>query len=132
MENILALDVGMKKIGLAVGSPETKFAFPRPALLVSSVAEGIAGIREVVEAEQITKIIAGLPTSTDGSDSEQTMFTRDFLRQLAEHIRLPMETVDERFSTQGVIKQQVGRNLHKGEEDSLVAQALLLTYLESL
>lgn len=132
MENILGLDIGRRKIGLAIGSPETRFAFPRPALLVESVEDGLMGVVEMVRQENITKIVAGLPQSTDSTDSDQTLFTRDFLRQLAEHVSIPIETVEERFSTQGVIKQQAGRQLKKGEEDSLVAQALLLTYLESV
>lgn len=132
MENILALDIGRKKIGVAAGSSDTRFAFPRPPLLIDSVVEGLEGIAALVREGNISKIVAGLPLSTDGTDSEQTTFTRDFLQQLEAHVRLPIIVVEERFSTQGVVKQQIGRPLEKGEEDSLVAQALLSSYFQSL
>jgi len=127
MKRFLGIDYGVKKIGLAVGDDEMRIAFARPALL--DVDDQRAAIMILCAAEEIHDVVIGLPQSTDGTESEQTVLAKEFITSLSPD--LTVHLVDERFSTQGVQRQQQHRKLERGQEDSLVAQALLQSFLDS-
>lgn len=128
---ILAIDVGDKKIGLAVGERTTGLAFARPALLVASWADAWDPILTLVNSEQIGQIIVGWPVNADGSAGAQSERVQQFIDQLKTRTAVPIEIRDERHTSQAVQREQrqAGRKLSRGEEDSLAAQLLLETYL---
>lgn len=131
MDIILALDVGEKKIGLAVGDTDTRMAFVRPALLVESWDAVWEPLAKTIREAQVTSILVGLPLNDDGSVGPQAERTQQFVFELEERFDLPVVTRDERHSSQAVQREQrtVGQRLARGEEDSLVAQLLLESYL---
>ena len=127
MKRFLGIDYGVKKIGLAVGDDQMKIAFARPALL--DVADQPAAVLALCQAEDIHDVVIGVPLSTDATESQQTRMAKVFIDAVAQS--LTVHTIDERFSTQGVQRQQAHRTLERGQEDSLVAQALLQSFLDS-
>ncbi len=132
---ILALDVGEKKIGLAVGDTVTRMAFTRPALLVQTWDDVWPFLKAFVPSDLIELVIVGWPMNTDGSSGPQTKRVQEFIDQLQKIISTPIITRDERNSSQAVQREQqaIGRTLPRGQEDSLAAQLFLETYLtESL
>lgn len=128
MKRYLGIDFGLQKIGLAIGDDQTKIAFPRPAVLYHQHPAQM--IIEYCQREGCDEIVLGLPRSTDGTDSKQTELTRAFGAEL-EAAHLVVHYIDERFSTQGVQRQQQHRTLERGQEDSFVAQALVQSFLDS-
>ncbi|MBI5466591.1 MAG: Holliday junction resolvase RuvX [Candidatus Kerfeldbacteria bacterium] len=133
MAKILGLDLGEKKIGLAIGDSDHGFAFARPALLVDHWAEAWPVLKQLVQDEGITTIVLGWPTSTDGTPSDQTQRAEEFRTALAAHLAIPIVTHDERFTTQAVQREQSqsARTLDRGMEDSLAAQLILESYLQT-
>lgn len=129
MKRYLGVDFGTQKIGCAIGDDEIRIAFSRPALL--SVEDPVAAVVALCEQEAIDELVVGIPQSTDGSASDQTRMVEAFISLLRRGAR-PVHTIDERFSTQGVQRQQQHRTLERGQEDSLVAQALLQSYLDAV
>lgn len=127
MKRFLGIDYGIKKIGIAIGDDQMKIAFARPPIL--DVDDQRAAIMTLCTAEEIRDVVIGLPKSTDGTESEQTVLAKEFIASLSPD--LIVHVVDERFSTQGVQRQQQHRTLERGQEDSLVAQALLQSFLDS-
>ncbi len=132
MINVLGLDVGEKKIGVAVGNTDNDFAWPRPAMLVDDWSEAWGQIERLVKDERITIIVLGWPLNTDGRAGPQTAVVEDFTAQLERHISIPIIRLDERLTTQAVQREQRqhGRRLARGREDSLAAQLLVETYLQ--
>lgn len=130
---ILGLDVGEKKIGVAIGDTETGLAFPRPALLVESWAEAWAPIHQLITDNQVQQVIVGWPLSADGSSNAQTERVREFIDELQHRETIEILHRDERLSSIAVQREQreAGRVLRRGEEDSLAAQLLLEQYLQS-
>lgn len=128
---ILAIDVGDKKIGLAVGDSITGLAFTRLALLVTAWEQAWEPLRAVMANEQIEQIIVGWPVNTDGSVGTQSARVQQFIDQLKTRTPVPINVRDERLTSQAVQHEQhqVGRKLSRGEEDSLAAQLLLESYL---
>lgn len=131
MANVIALDVGEKKIGVAVGDTILQMGFARPALLVDDWNEAWPKIQHMILEEQIDRIVVGVPLNTDGTAGAQAARAKEFAATLRQHTDIMIEHRDERYSTQAVIKEQqaAGRKLKRGEDDSLAAQLVLESYL---
>lgn len=132
MNTILGLDVGLKKIGVAVGDRQSGFAWTRPAVLVDTWDQAWPLIVDLVGKENVETVVVGMPVEADGTPSQQATSVEDFIEQLKSHVRVPIITRSERATTQAVIREQqsIGRKLKRGEEDSLAAQLIVEGYLQ--
>ena len=94
----LALDVGDRTIGLAVGDDTFDLVRPLRTLRRRGVAADLDSLREIVTKEDVAAIVIGLPLTLRGETGHQASRVRSF----AESVRalgLPIELVDERFTT---------------------------------
>lgn len=130
MDKILGLDVGTKKIGVAVGDRESGFTFTRPAWLISSWADAWSLLERLMAHEKVSTIVVGWPMNDDGSIGSQADIVDQFIQQMAARVNIPIVRRDERFSTQAVQREHAGRQLNRGQEDSLAAQLLVESYLQ--
>lgn len=131
MPKILGLDYGQRKIGVAVADTDHHLVFVRPAILLGANDAVWPALHALVKAEQPHEIIVGLPKNTDGTEGPQAAAVRAFVRQASQQIHIPIRLWDERLTTQAVQREQVGRDMKRGQEDSLVAQRLLEEYLST-
>jgi putative holliday junction resolvase len=94
----LALDVGDRTIGLAVG--EETFGLARPLRTVRrrGVAADLEALREIVTKEDVGALVIGLPLNLKGEVGHQAERVRSFASS-ARSLGLPLELVDERFTT---------------------------------
>jgi putative Holliday junction resolvase len=133
-EVVLALDVGDARIGVARGETGSTLAFGRGALVRSRQRDDVAAIARLAEDEGAARVVVGLPTRTDGTDSKQTQRVRAFARALAE-AGLRVELEDERFTTR--IAQRAlaagplprGKRREKGRVDEASAVLILESWL---
>jgi len=136
--NVLAIDHGSKRVGLAVGSTETGTAAPLKILSHGGEAALIEDIKAVVEGEAIDQVIVGLPFSTDGSSSSQTDVVRAFAAKLEDALETPVILEDERFSSREIEAQMGamgGKKAWKAsglDRDTAAATLFLQTYLDRL
>lgn len=132
MSNILAIDVGDRKIGLAIGDDDSGFAFVRPALLVSKWAEAWPILQQLVTHEHVTSIVVGLPLNDGATVGPQAERVREFIRELGSRMTVPIVERNEHSTSQAVQREQRthDRALKRGEEDSLAAQLLLESYFQ--
>ena len=130
----LGIDHGSKRIGLAVSDPGGSVALPAGTLESRGLARDLAAIREVVEARQVERIVVGLPIHMDGRPGRQAEAAQKFAEHLARELGLPVETLDERWTTQEAERtlRETGRKGKKKRAviDSVAATLLLRTYLE--
>ncbi len=128
---ILAIDVGEKKIGLAVGDTTTRMAFVRPAFLVSSWEEVWPAVQALITNEDIDQVLVGWPMNTDGTVGVQADRVQQFVDELSQKTSVPIIKRDERNSSIAIQREQqaAGQKLTRGQEDSLAAQILLESYL---
>ncbi len=102
-EVVLALDFGLRRIGVAVGDTLTGHAHPLPALAVPR--ERAAGepeflaLRGVISERGATRLVVGCPYNVDGSESALTARARAFAAELARRFPIPVHAVDERYSS---------------------------------
>lgn len=130
MGKVLGLDVGDRKIGVAVGDPESRLAFVRPAFLVEDWAEIWEPLNALIASEQATELVIGLPRNADGTEGPQAARVHEFVDELRTHVDLPILFRDEYGTSQAVQREQAGQKLARGEEDSLAAQLVVEAYLQ--
>lgn len=132
MARVLGLDVGLKKIGVAIGDSGSGFAFLRPALLVNDWSAAWPVLANMVRHEHIDEILVGWPIHSSGRHSTQADVVAKFITELQPHVTVPITKRDERNTTKAVQReqQQAGRKLVRGQEDSLAAQLLVESYLQ--
>ena len=107
MKTVLGFDFGLKRIGVAVGNTGLRHA--QPLLIIDAPTNDgkFAAIGELIAQWQPALCVVGLPTHPDGAEHEMTVRCRRFANQLHGRFNLPVELVDERYSS-AVIPQRRG------------------------
>ena len=130
----LGLDVGDKRIGLAVSDELGITAQPAGTLVRSQTSEDFGKIVEIAEEYEAALIVVGLPKRLNGSDSPQTKKVEDFLNELKKRTDIPVETWDERLTTRSaessLIEANVRRKSRRKVVDSVAAQIMLQHHLD--
>ena len=98
MTRYLALDVGDRRIGLAVGDEGGGIARSLPTLQRRATARDVAAIGDVARREEVSALLIGLPLTLRGEEGPQAARVRRFADACAS-LGLPVELHDERFTT---------------------------------
>ena len=122
---VLALDYGPARTGVAVSDPTGTLARPVGVVERASSEAGLARLLELVRVEEPDRIVVGLPLTLRGEHGEQARATERFVETLREAVDVPVESLDERFTT-ALASQTPSR----AAEDARAAAHLLTTYLE--
>lgn len=129
-EQYLALDIGEKRIGVAVGST---IAFGRGVIDGTDIEAAAAKIRAIIEAEKINKLIVGLPKVRSGEVTASQNIVYAWVDRLKTMTDLPIVLVDEAFSSQEAESQlraqQIDTKHDKWRVDERAAQIILQQYL---
>lgn len=125
----LALDVGSKRIGVAIAS--LSFKLPRPLYTLANDDDFIARLKRLIETEAIGVLVVGLPRGLDGQETGQTKYVREFVDQLKTQIELPINFQDEALSSARAEAELTARGkiYQKGDIDALAATFILEDYL---
>jgi putative Holliday junction resolvase len=131
---ILGLDVGEKKIGVAVSDPLGLTAQGLETILRRSLAQDVRQVVELVAHWQVGLIVVGLPISLNNTAGPQAEKVKSFAAALAAKTPVPLSFVDERFSTrvatQTLLLADTSRQKRKQVVDKLAAQLILQAYLD--
>ncbi|MCX7227981.1 MAG: Holliday junction resolvase RuvX [Burkholderiales bacterium] len=129
-ETLLGFDFGMRRIGVAIGNTLTGDARPLAIVEAVPVDRRFERIAALLRDWQPQRLVVGRPLDEDGSATETTRLSDRFANQLNGRFGLPVERVDERFSSreaQAIIASAGGR----AEDDDGVAAAVILSqYLD--
>lgn len=133
---ILGLDVGSKRIGIAI-SDELGWTAQGITTLHRGNGEGdLREIRDIARQYGVEKIVVGLPRNMDGSLGPQAQMAIGFVRELSEVLDVPIITWDERLSTieatKMLIRADLSRKKRKRKVDMTAAIIILQSYLDSL
>jgi putative Holliday junction resolvase len=122
---VLALDYGPARTGAAVSDPTGSVARPVGVVEAAATEAGLERIAELVRTEAVERVIVGMPLTMRGERGEQAEETERFVAALRGVVGVPVETFDERFTTD--LAQQGGGS---ADEDARAAAHLLSSYLE--
>ena len=127
----LGLDIGDKRIGVALSDPQGILASPLTIIDCSHDRADIEAIIAIVSQNQVGQIIVGLPLSMDGSIGKQAEKVKAFTRELCNHTEVPVEFRDERLSTVSAKRlMKTVRKTRKTRHDAVAAALILQSYLD--
>jgi putative Holliday junction resolvase len=134
---ILAIDFGLKRVGLAVSDPLQIIARALDTVVYKSRKELLHRLVEVIRDHEIVSVVMGLPRHMDGSEGDMARIVRECMDQLARRVSIPITAWDERLSSVQAQRalQEMGissRATKRGEVDRLAAVFILQSYLDSL
>jgi len=131
---ILALDVGQRRIGLAVSDPLGITAQGLPTLHRTRHGADLEHLASVARQHDVTTLLLGLPLHLSGAESSQAAYVRALGTQLERHTRLPVVYWDERLTTvqaERVLRSaELSQQRRRAAVDQLSAVILLQSYLE--
>ena len=96
---VLGFDFGAKRLGVAVGNALTRNARPLSTLDSSTNDARWKGVSRVLADWEPVLLVVGIPRHPDGNEHEMTLRCERFARQLEGRYGLPVERVDERYSS---------------------------------
>ncbi len=133
MERFLCLDIGDRRIGIAVSDPFNTYALPVETYNRVSLKKDLTAIDKYVKEKEATALVCGLPVNFDGTPSIQTQKAQFFIDKLKETLGLQVYTVDERCTTveaeEVLIESGYDRKERKQFVDSLAATSILESFL---
>ena len=132
---MLALDVGKKRIGLAVSDELGITAQGIETLERTRIREDLAKLKDIAERWNVERVLVGKPLHMSGSESAQSQYTKEFAGRVSSYLRLPVVFWDERLTSAEAERmlRQAGASLGRRKKavDRLAAVLLLESYLES-
>jgi putative pre-16S rRNA nuclease len=121
---VLALDYGRARTGVAVSDPTGQVARPLGVVERAATQAGIAALAALVRDEGAERVVVGLPLTLKGERGEQAKETERFVQELRKVIDIPVESFDERFTTD--LAEQTDASAPR---DAQAAAFLLTSYL---
>ena len=132
---IMALDVGDSRIGVALSDPTEMLASPLLIIKRLNQASDLENIVKLAQERAAGKLIVGLPLSLSGGAGAQADKVQGFADKLRAVLSIPLEMVDERFSTvtaKEYMRESGGKKKSrlKKHDDAVAAAVILQSYLD--
>jgi putative Holliday junction resolvase len=136
---ILAVDVGARRVGLAISDASRTLARPLETITVSGATDAVDRVARRIEAlhkeeDGIATIVVGMPSSLDGTPTPQTASVQAFIAALKSRTPLPIATEDERLSSREAESRLAVREKdwrkRKQQLDAVAAAVFLQDYLD--
>ena len=132
---IAALDVGDKRVGVAVSDALELTAQPLVVIDRVSLARDVAALAELLAPHEVGCVVVGLPLEADGSEGKQSARARQFGDALAKATGLPIVYQDERMTTlqseRILIESGMRRERRRAVIDKTAAALILQSYLDA-
>jgi putative Holliday junction resolvase len=130
---VLALDVGKKRIGLAVSDELGLTAQGLETLVRTRIRDDLAALEQIVLTRHVDTLLVGEPLHMSGAESRQSEYTREFAERLAGRLKLPVVYWDERLTSKEAerLMREGGASLEQSRQavDRMSAVLILESYL---
>ena len=136
---VLGVDVGARRVGLAVSDPSRTLARPLATLKVASAADAVERVTEAIatlraEDDGLDIVVVGMPKRLDGSPTTETSRVVEFVEALRVRTPLAIVTEDERLTSREAESRLAAgeRDWRKRKEklDAAAAAIILQDYLD--
>lgn len=130
---ILGIDVGTKRVGIAITDPDGRYALPHKTVLRAQGAAE-AEILKLIASHRVHIVVVGLPLGRDGSKNDQCLKVQNFCRRLKKRVNVEIVYVDEHLSSEEAKEKlrSTGRRSVASEEiDAVAASIILQCYLDA-
>jgi len=132
MSSYLALDYGLRRIGIAASDPDGSLAFALGTHVEGRDGSILTRLGELIDERTVTGLVLGLPLTADGRECDMAVRVRKFARRLTEQFEVEVILWDERYSSAEADRWLKGsRRSGKEDRDAVAAQIILQSYLDS-
>jgi putative Holliday junction resolvase len=135
MGRVLAVDLGTRRIGLAVSDELRMTAQGIPTLIRRNLRADMEELARIAAERNVDRILLGDPRRMNGEAGRQSEWVRDFAARLERHFTFPVELWDERLTSREAERTLRGSGVanqdRKAAIDRLSAVILLQSYLDS-
>jgi putative holliday junction resolvase len=133
VSTVVALDVGERRIGVAVSDPSDSFSLPLCVVERTNVRADVDAVLAIVRERNAKTIVVGDPLTLDGKRGPAAAKVDAFVTHLARGFEGIVERFDERLTTAAVTKTLIAADVSRAKRkkvvDKLAAAAILETYL---
>ena len=133
---IMALDVGTKRIGVALSDPLKITAQGLETFQRTTLAKDIAGLWQLIDDHEVSQLVVGLPKNMNGSLGFKAEEVQQFIADLTAERPIEVIWVDERLTTvsaeRALLEADVSRAKRKKVVDKMAAVIILQSYLDRL
>ncbi|NVK30591.1 MAG: Holliday junction resolvase RuvX [Gammaproteobacteria bacterium] len=138
MGQLLGLDFGLRRIGVASGHTDSGLATPLTTVHNSADDINWPAIDKLISDWRPSALVVGVPVHMDGSETTTTPLAIAFIQSLEARYQLPVHHADERYSSREAValikeNRQAGRRkrAQKGDVDQIAAALILQRWMES-
>lgn len=131
---ILALDIGSKRIGVALSDELGFTAQGLETVTCRHAEEDLQRVVDLVDEYSVDEIVVGMPYNMNGTEGPQARKVRAFMHRLGQRVGIPLYEWDERLSTvaaeRALLEADVSRSKRRKVVDKLAAVLILQAYLD--
>jgi putative holliday junction resolvase len=132
---ILGLDLGTRRIGVALSDPSETIAAPLETLTVTGRRAALQHIAALCRRHGVARVVVGWPRNMDGSRGPAAQEAEVFAARLRAALDVPVDLWDERLSTAAaermLIETGTRRDNRRGARDRVAAALVLQAYLDA-
>ena len=132
----MALDVGSKRIGVALSDPLKITAQGLQTFQRTTLEEDIKGLWKLMDEHEVSQLVVGLPKNMDGSVGFKAEEVQQFVADLTAERKIEVIWIDERLTTvsaeRTLLEAYVSRAKRKKVIDKMAAVIILQSYLDRL
>jgi putative Holliday junction resolvase len=133
---LLGVDLGGRKIGIALSDILQTIATPMQVLIRNNYKKDIGSIINIIKEHSVSGVVIGLPIMPDGREGDACIIVRNFAKSITEQHDLPVYFQDERMSTSAAKRMLNETNLTRKKkdqiDDKIAACIILQTTLDQL
>ena len=132
---VLALDVGERRIGVALSDPTRTLASPLTTLRAEPRARAMAELAKLAHDYEVAEVVVGLPLTLSGEIGPQAKLVQEFADALGQQLGRPMRLFDERLTSVAAERMMLDLGLkpeqRKARIDEVAASIILQDFLDS-
>ncbi len=102
--HLLALDIGMKRTGVAFGDTKSGILMALQTIHHESTSELVKKVEEIIQQKRIEELIVGLPLLPSGEEGKQASIIRNAADEIVKKTGVSLEYIDERYTTKTMLK----------------------------
>ena len=133
---IMALDVGSKRIGVALSDPLKITAQGLQTFQRTTLEEDVKGLWQLIDEHEVSQLVVGLPKNMDGTIGFKAEEVQQFIADLTAERKIESIWIDERLTTVSaervLLEADVSRAKRKKVIDKMAAVVILQSYLDRL
>ena len=131
----MALDIGEKRVGVAISDPDGRVASPVCVLPAEEVRSGARSFRMLIEDWEPELLLCGLPYTLAGEEGPQAERIRAFAQEISKKVDIPCDFADERLSSteakRSLREKGLNEKAMRGKVDMIAASLFLQSWLDA-